>query len=182
MNLQKYWKPNSNAANKFTWALFIVYVLALLWILILKLGIRFSYMGDRAVNLIPFGEQLFYDGKMDTGEVILNVVVFVPLGIYAGVLFGRWSFGKKLFFFSGTSLLVEVIQYILAVGAFDVTDIINNTLGGIVGLLLFTTMKKVFKSRVQAQKYINVIAATGTGLIVLLLLLLKLDLLPVRYR
>ena len=37
----------------------------------------------------------------------------------------------------GLSLLVEVFQFISKVGSFDVDDIILNTIGGIVGYILF---------------------------------------------
>ncbi|HEU0143478.1 MAG TPA: VanZ family protein, partial [Nitrososphaera sp.] len=153
------------------------YLIALYWILLLKLGVRFSYMGDRRANLIPFSEPLIL-----TSENILNLVIFVPLGIYAGVLFKRWIFGNKLLFFFLLSLLVEGLQYILRVGAFDVTDIITNTFGGIIGLMIFKAIEKAFSNSVKAQKFINKIAATGTVLMILLLVLLKMNMLPVRYQ
>jgi glycopeptide antibiotics resistance protein len=66
----------NNKTNKLTSVLFIIYLIVLFWILLFKLGVRFSYMENRNVNLIPFG-------KIDVSETILNVVIFVPLGIYA---------------------------------------------------------------------------------------------------
>jgi glycopeptide antibiotics resistance protein len=172
----------ANITNRLTAALLIVYLIALYWILILKLGVQFSYMEKRSVNLIPFTDPLFANGKIDVSEIILNVVIFIPLGIYAGILFKRWNFGKKLFIFFLVSLIVEALQFILAVGAFDITDIITNTSGGIIGSLIFKAIEKVFNSSVKAQKFINVIAATGTVLIIVLLLLLKLNMLPIRYQ
>jgi glycopeptide antibiotics resistance protein len=184
MNLQKARRNNSkvnNVTNRLTTVLFTIYLIALSWILLFKLGVRFSYMGNRRINLIPFSEPLILNGKIDVGEIILNVVIFVPLGIYAGILFERWIFGKKLFFFFLISLIVEVLQFILTVGAFDITDIITNTLGGIIGLMIFKAIEKALNS-VKAQKFINIIAATGTVLMILLLVLLKMDMLPVRYK
>src|SRR5688500_19137213 len=99
MKLQNNWSSNrkeNNITNKLTNLLFIIYLIALFWILLFKLGVQFSYMGNRRVNLIPFSEPLILNGKIDVGEIILNVVIFVPLGIYAGVLFKRWTFGNKL--------------------------------------------------------------------------------------
>ena len=185
MKMQKYWRSNrrdNNITNKLTNAFFIIYLIALFWILLFKLGVRFSYMGTRSVNLIPFSEPLISNGKIDVGEIILNVVIFVPLGIYAGVLFKRWTFGKKLFFFFLISLMFEGLQFILRVGAFDITDIITNTLGGLIGLMIFEAIEKLFNNSVKAQKFINIIAATGTALMISLLLLLKLKMLPVRYQ
>src|SRR4249919_1903793 len=94
---------DNNSTNKLTIVLFVIYLIALFWILLFKLGVRFSYMENRNVNLIPFG-------KIDVSEIILNVVIFIPLGIYAGVLFKRWSFVKKLFFFLLISLMLEGLQ------------------------------------------------------------------------
>jgi glycopeptide antibiotics resistance protein len=185
MKLQKKWRSNRkdiNITNKLTNLLFIIYLIALYWILLFKLGVRFSYMGSRKVNLIPFREPLMLNGKIDIGEAILNVVIFVPLGIYAGVLFKRWAFGNKLFFFFLISLMFEGLQFILRVGAFDITDIITNTLGGIFGFMIFEAIEKVFNNSVKAQKFINIIAAIGTVLIILFLLLLKMNMLPVRYQ
>ncbi|MBD0298083.1 MAG: VanZ family protein [Flavisolibacter sp.] len=166
----------NNVTIRLTTVLFIIYLISLYWILLLKLGVRFSYMGERRTNLVPFSEPLL------TSENILNVVIFVPLGIYAGILFEKWLFGKKLFFVLFLSLLVEGLQYILRVGAFDITDTITNTLGGIIGLMIFKGLEKAFSNHVKAQRFINKIAATGTALMILLLVLLKMNMLPVRYR
>ena len=172
----------NNVTKRLTTVLFIIYLAALYWILLLKLGVRFSYMGNRRVNLIPFGESLILNGKIDVGEIILNVVIFIPLGIYAGILFERCIFGKKLFFFFLISVIVEGLQFILAVGAFDITDLITNSSGGIIGLMIFKAIEKAFNNSVKTHKFINLIAAIGTVLMILFLLLLKVDMLPVRYK
>jgi glycopeptide antibiotics resistance protein len=185
MKSQKYWRNNRKdnyPINNLTNALFIIYLLALVWILLFKLGVRFSYMENRHVNLIPFGEPLTSLGKMDVGEIILNVVIFVPLGIYAGVLFKKWTLRNKLLFFFLVSLMFEGLQFILRIGAFDITDIITNTIGGIIGLMVLEAIEKLFNNSVKAQKFINIIAAIGTVLMISLLLLLKLNMLPVKYQ
>jgi glycopeptide antibiotics resistance protein len=134
-------------------------------------------MKDRRANLIPFSEPSIF-----TSENILNVLIFVPLGIYVIILFEGWTFGKKLLFFFLISLLIEGLQYVLGIGAFDVTDLITNTLGGVIGLLIFRAIASVFGNSAKAQKLVNVIAAIGTASMLLLLLLLKMNMLPIRYR
>ncbi len=163
--------------NRFTAVLFIIYLSALYWILLLKLGVRFSYMEERRISLIPFSGP-----SILTGENILNVLIFIPLGIYAGIFFGNWRFSKKLICVFLLSLLVESLQYILRVGAFDITDLITNTLGGISGLMVFKGLKEAFGDHAKAQKFINIIAALGTALKILLLVLLKMNMLPARYQ
>ncbi len=169
-------------ATKITKLLFSIYLAALVWILLLKLGVKFSYMGSRSVNLIPFREALMANGKIDHGEIILNIVIFIPLGIYAGVLYERWNFRTKIIFIGSISLAFESLQYIFKIGAFDITDIITNTTGGIIGLLIYQGIEKVFNNSVKTQKIINVMAAIATGVMVTLLVLLKMNMLPLRYQ
>ena len=69
------------------------------------------------------------------------------------------------------SFLLEVVQFIFAIGASDITDIIGNTLGGIVGIFFCIVMKKI-----APKKYVFTINVFGMfieimaiGLLVLLL-------------
>jgi len=163
--------------NRLTTLLFTIYLVGLYWILLFKLGIQSPYMDERRVNLIPFN-----DPSLFNAENILNVIIFVPLGIYAGIIFERLTSSKKILLFFSASLIVEALQYILRLGAFDVTDLITNTAGGILGLIIFKSIERVFNNSDRAQRFINIFAATGTILIVLLLLLLKMNLLPVRFQ
>lgn len=183
MNLQKqrrnHWKFST--INSATIFLFIIYLIALCWILVFKLGVRFSYMENRSVNLIPFNDPLIL-GKINAGEIIMNVLIFVPLGFYAEILFGKWIFWKKLFLIFLISLIVEGLQYVLVVGAFDITDIITNTLGGMIGLIICKSIVKMLHNRVDAQKFVNMIAVVGTALMILFFVFLKMDMLPVKYK
>jgi len=70
----------------------------------------------------------------------------------------------------------------LAVGAFDSTDIVTNTLGGMIGLLIFKAIEKAFNNSTKAQKFINILAAIVTAIMIVLLWLLKLNMLPIRYQ
>jgi len=185
MNLQKHWRNNrdDNNTNKLTNVLFVIYLMALIWILLFKLGVHFTYMGNaRSINLIPFSESLVLNGKIDFAEIIMNVVIFVPLGIYAGILFRRWITGKKLFFFFLISLIIEGVQLILGIGAFDITDIITNTFGGIIGLTIYKGIETAFRNSDQARKFINILASIGTVLMILFLFLLKTNQLGIRYQ
>jgi glycopeptide antibiotics resistance protein len=139
-------------------------------------------MQKRSVNLIPFEEFLFPNGKIDTSEIILNVLIFVPLGMYAGILFKRWTWVSNLLLFFLISLTFEGLQFIFRIGAFDITDIITNTLGGITGFVIFKAIEKIFNDSVKAQKFVNITAAAGTGFMILMLSLLKMNMLPVRYQ
>ena len=173
---------DSKAATKLTVALFTIYLVLLVWILIFKLGVQFSYMESRRFNLIPFREALVLNGRINFGEAIANVLIFVPPGIYAGILFKRWNTWKKGLFIFMFGFLIEAFQFIFRIGAFDINDIITNTLGGIIGVMIFYLIQRSFKGDLKLQRFVNAIAATGTILMILLLALLKLNMLPVRYQ
>lgn len=173
---------NNNTTNRLTMVLFIIYLAVLAWIILFKLGVQFSYMESRRVNTIPFKGFITAKGFIGKGETLLNIIIFIPLGIYAGVLFKRRSFGNNILFFCFISVLFEALQFIFRIGALDITDIITNTLGGIAGLLVCKLVEKIFNNDAKAGKFINIIAVTGTIVIISLLLLLKLNMLPVRYQ
>ena len=178
MNLLK----GSDRTSRLTVVLFVIYLMAICWILLFKLGVQFSYMENRNVNLIPFREAFSSKGKIDLREIIMNMVIFVPLGLYTGVLFEKWGLGKNILFFLLFSLFVEGFQFAWRIGTFDITDIITNTAGAIVGLMLFKAIEKLFKNSVKAKRFLNIIAAAGTVLMILFLVLLKTNNLWIKYQ
>ncbi|MGC4035748.1 MAG: VanZ family protein [Chitinophagaceae bacterium] len=177
MNSEKDWKNSrarNSTANRLTCILLIIYLVVLFWIIVLKMNVSFSYMkGARSINLVPFSKPLILNGKVDYGENILNILIFLPLGVYAGILYKTWATSKKIVVFFLVSFLCETLQLALNIGAFDVTDIINNTLGAIIGFVLFKVIEKLFKNEVTTQRFINIVAAAGTITMIVLLLLLK---------
>ena len=110
--------------------LFAVYLLLLIWIILFKLEFSISVLKtSRSINLIPF----YYENEIGMGfhlkEVLENAVIFIPLGIYLCMLKHDFSVKVKFIFILMTSLILEISQYILAVGRTDVTDLITNTCG-----------------------------------------------------
>lgn len=144
--------------------LFIIYLLAMVWIIIFKFETPFSNPSFyRNINLIPFSQPLITNGKADFSEIILNIIIFMPFGVYMELLFPKLSLFKKAFIFFCGSLFCETLQYILAVGASDITDIISNTLGGLIGVFLYKCFVKICKSHALAEKYVTFISTFGTA-------------------
>lgn len=163
-------------ANLLTFGLYLIYLVVLFWIIVLKLSVRFTYMGQqRSMNLIPYNQPLMLNGKADMGEIILNAIVFVPMGVYVAILFKKWTAIKSILFFAFSSLMLESIQYITALGAFDITDIINNTVGGTFGLFLFKILEKLSRNSLKAQKIVNIVALLATIVFISLFLYLKIN-------
>jgi glycopeptide antibiotics resistance protein len=169
-------------ANKLTWTVCVFYLIALFWILIFKLGVRFSYMENRSVNLIPFREAFALNGRLDRVQALANVLIFVPLGVYVAMLGKRLYVWKQLLLLFAVSFLIEALQFICRIGAFDSTDLVTNTCGGLLGLWLVHLIRRAFKSDLAAQRFINIAALIGTILLFSFLILLKLNKLPIRYQ
>jgi glycopeptide antibiotics resistance protein len=134
-------------SKKLTITLFILFLLVLSGVILFKtslsfafLNIRFSFESSdirRSVNLIPFGAMLILNGKPSYNEIIFNGLVFVPFGIFMCMLRKKKSFVHLIIPIILTSLFYEAAQYIFAIGASDITDLLANILGGIVGFGIF---------------------------------------------
>ena len=66
-----------------------------------------------------------------------NILIFVPFGFFIAMASSSRSFFKALFNSLGLSLCVEALQLVTRVGSFDVDDIFLNTLGGVLGYIIF---------------------------------------------
>lgn len=161
----------NQSVNRLTLVLFFIYLLVLVWIILFKMQTDLNVLsGSRSINLIPFGESAIVNGKLDISEIINNIVIFIPLGLYISMLVPNWPWGTRLICPFAISLFLEIMQYILAVGSCDITDVINNSLGGILGILIFQISFKIFKDR--TIKILNCLASIATVFVLLLIIAL----------
>lgn len=159
--------------NRLTTILLILYLIILTWIILFKMGLNFKYLPYiRSINLIPFKESLIINGRISLKEIFANLVVFIPVGIYINILENDKKLYKKIIPIFLITLFYEVSQYIFHIGATDVTDIIMNTLGGIVGIAITNIFYKIFKDSSKVNKILNVVALICTIVIMLFLLVL----------
>lgn len=98
-------------------------------------------------NPHPFNFQPFIDLKLGYAnaglEIVLNILLFVPLGY---TLKKQFSFLKTLLIGCILSIIVEVLQYYFYPYRYgDITDILTNTIGILVGICLFYLLKKWLK-------------------------------------
>lgn len=140
--------PNGRKGRYLLWGLLAVYLFLLVWIILFKLQTDFSvFSGTRSLNLVPYGASAVVNGSTDLSEIFNNILVFVPFGLYLSLLFPGWSWGRKVLLMAAVSLLLEICQYVLAVGSSDLTDLINNTLGGLAGIGLYQLLAKLLGRR-----------------------------------
>ena len=151
----------SEKQNILTIILFIVYALLQTGVILFKLPFYSAAFSDgiRVINLIPF--QGSFDGNgVVWREIIQNILIFVPLGVYISMLKSNWSFAKKILPIIGISFAFEAIQFIFAMGRSDITDLLGNVLGGIIGTGIYALLFKIFKS--GTFKIINIFALAVT--------------------
>ncbi len=78
--------------------------------------------------------------------MLLNVLAFVPLGWFLRkVTHFKWFSALSVIFL--ITLIFETLQYIFAIGASDINDILMNSLGGGIGLILFQLLKDKSKQK-----------------------------------
>jgi glycopeptide antibiotics resistance protein len=127
--------------------MFGIYVILLTWVVLWKLEVPYVGTGVlRNIKLVPFAPSGGAGGSAPS-EVALNLVLFVPFGVYLGLLAPSWAWWQRLAAIAGTSLAFEVTQYVLAIGRSDISDVMTNTAGGLLGLGLLALARHRFGSR-----------------------------------
>ena len=88
-----------------------------------------------------------------TTECIENVIMMVPFSTMVMWTFNvrdkiLWQSGKIAFLFSA---LIELLQVLLRLGTFQLSDIVYNTVGGIIGGVLYYIAIKIRKKTEKSQ-------------------------------
>ena len=158
-------------SKKMTVGLLIFYLIALVWIILFKLQFSTADLPHiRNINLVPFAESVIVNGKLDVSEIIKNGVAFIPYGVFVHILWEQKSFVTRCVPILATSLLLEVLQFVFAIGASDITDLIMHSLGGIAGILIGVCLQKIAK--INWIRIINIISFIGAVLMTVLIAIL----------
>ncbi|WP_157685583.1 VanZ family protein [Paenibacillus donghaensis] len=147
------------------WIMFVLYLSLLIRIILFKDAPLYNLLGGiglfpRTVSPVPMASTLeMIQGGMDSGRllenIIGNIVLFVPLGLMLPVL-TKLRPGQVLLFGSAFSLVLEILQFGLAIGSSDVDDLVYNTCGAWLGISLTCYIRR----QVGAAKALMVITVT----------------------
>ncbi|MFC0471847.1 VanZ family protein [Halalkalibacter kiskunsagensis] len=100
--------------------------------------------GGRNYNVIPFRSiyriAVFSPTIADPIRILLgNIVLFIPLGFLLPSIWPKVRRFTLVFYISfSVSLLIEVSQFLFTHRVSNVDDVILNTFGGLLGLLIFS--------------------------------------------
>ena len=157
--------------SMFSKILFALYLTILVWVVIFKCNIAISLTGGYLylktitiqerflVYMVPFQNGIT---KWDS-DTILNVIVFIPMGLYVSYFIKHKKFLMALLISFGASLFLEVFQLFTLMGSYQSEDLIVNTLGGIIGYLIY---KLIYKDTPRRILIFNIISLVVLILIV----------------
>ena len=131
---------NSSKSNKaMVYVLFASYLIGYLYLTFLN-----RHSGKLVFRLDPFGDifKSIKSGRMPY-EPLLNVLLYIPFGMTLPLFSAKEMSYKHMFFIGmGLAFSTEALQLITRHGEFATKDILMNTLGAILGLLIY---KKVLE-------------------------------------
>ncbi len=163
----------SKKQKTLSYIVFGVYIFLLTWLILFKFQIDiFNMPFKRNINLIPFAQPKIVNGRVDISEMLYNVAVFLPFGVYVGLFFEKLKLWQKFLLPLSLSLLYEILQLVLAIGLSDITDVITNTAGGILGVLCFMLLCKWLKDKTVNTINIIGICCESVAVAVLALLII----------
>lgn len=147
--------------NAKTWViavLFIAYVVVLVRVFVFKdftlriFHLRFRVASGKTYgivnnNFVPFKTISLYlhghqGGVITLGNLLGNIIPFIPIGVLLPLLFRSISWKGVLAAAIAFSFSIEILQFLMQLGSFDVDDILLNTVGVMLGLLLFVLVVK----------------------------------------
>lgn len=127
--------------------LFAVWLVLLVWLVLWKFHAPYLGRDDqRAIKLVPFVPVGDF-GASAPYEVLANLLLFVPLGVYLALLAPSWRWHRIALVAAGASLALEVTEWIIAVGSSDITDVIVNTAGALAGIGLVDLARRRLGTR-----------------------------------
>lgn len=131
--------------------LFVIYSTVLIWIILFKMQFSLQDISTiRYVNVIPFDKPMVTNGKVNYSEMYLNALIFAPFGMYLAILKPKWSILTQLALIALVSLSFEVLQYIFMIGSSDSTDLLMNTVGGLLGIIFYKVTVTLAKTRAHS--------------------------------
>ena len=108
---------------------------------------------DLSLTLMPFLPMI-----ADFKNTILNIILFIPLGIMLPFLWEKYNtLSETLIFGFSMSLAIELLQ-ILTYRATDINDLIANTVGAVLGYFVFRVISCMFPSKTKFATRKNEIA------------------------
>lgn len=145
--------------------LFTLYIGLLIWIVMLKcnlinsIHLSYDYLKDMTIkerlNVFNIPFKNYFPESIDAPEYLfnsddlLNIIIFIPLGLYITYFSKKFKFIKVFILTLLISLFFELFQLFSLIGSFAVQDFITNITGGLIGYIVY---KLIFIKGLQPKK------------------------------
>lgn len=82
-------------------------------------------------------------------ETFYNILLFIPMVFLTPLCFKNIKLKRILFQCLCMSFYIEIIQLVFQIGFFDINDLVNDVLGGMIGYSTFLLIKTflIYKMR-----------------------------------
>ncbi|WP_308634641.1 VanZ family protein [Paenibacillus silvisoli] len=124
------------------------YLLMLLYWMFIGFGRSTGHWSGYRYNLVPFRTIRLYFDHADSFNAVYwlvnivgNVAVFVPFGLAIPYLY-RVRLIRFTLLCIAALMTLELLQLVLHRGSFDIDDVILNTLGALLGVVLYRMIRK----------------------------------------
>ena len=117
MKIEKQWE--NNRSKMISYIVFGAYLFLLTWLVLFKFAFTIEEIPHlRQLNLIPFHYETSVAFITHMKEVIYNILIFVPAGVYFTAFLDKrkWWLGIGASFF--VSLTFETVQWIFSIGVY----------------------------------------------------------------
>ena len=140
--------------------LFVLYIIFVFYFLLIsEVYGRSSEMQEYHYNLVLFKEiKRFWNYREQLGafatvtNLFGNVLIFLPFGFFMPMASKYRSFLSTSFYSLALSLIVEISQLFMKVGCFDVDDLLLNTIGGMLGYIVFSICNVTRRNYAKKKK------------------------------
>lgn len=151
---------------------FIFYIIFLLRTILFKYVSPFELFSkqryfSRTLNLVPFNDILH--GNFDKLDILGNIMLFIPLGVYLSLSEKHLKLYIQILEMMMLSVVFEIIQFVFAIGASDITDVITNSLGGVIGIVIYYILKLLFKKPIRIKMFITIVSTLMVGVVSVIL-------------
>ncbi len=144
---------------------FVIYCLVLIWVITFKCNMEFSiFMSKLSMGSMTLAERAEWsfchfrfngDGPVNTKDavedILVNISLFLPVGALLPMILKKKKFLKTPIIAFGMSLTFELVQFFSTIGGFTYIDLITNTLGAILGMIIVHFLLKVIKPEVASK-------------------------------
>ena len=164
--------------RKYLFLIMFIYFIAVLLLFLRVDRLLYSdFKAHRSLNVIPL--KTIFDYIMGNytmyramGNLLINIIFFVPAGIYIEIFFFKMK--RNIIWIVTFSATIEIIQYLLGTGVSDIDDIILNLLGGILGILFF----RILVYLVKYKKAIQIISVLSYVCMFIMVVVLSVIMIP----